>query len=595
MARKNTHINKTAVNGAEQFAKRHAEMQANGYTPLMPSYKRIVRDNSEGYTPNLHDVINSHLHGSEKPDGKKERREVPLLYVSSGNEEVKGVPVDVGTKGLGYIEWGAGNRWPNICALLTSMLPYTAAGWKFNTDLCAGMGPQAMYRYTQYVGGNVTEKEIPFDSAGTLLKGQIIDLYKQLNALDAQSAANNTQPLSGEASHESSNTATAATQALRKEIESQISEKNENYDKWQKPMTELSEFLANNNLMHVTLALAGDQMMFGMSFPEIVINQKSVGSVWKPKVTGICYRPAHTCRLERMDSQNRINYVYCSNRWWDKPYIEASGEGIDPIAAYPALSAGSPYKDLSDFVRTAREKNVSVEQRPTRFIMPTYYPTPGRPYYPQVAWHSIFGGSIYEMAATIVDDRATRRKNSNVIGRVIYIHHEYLNQLFVQQDAEDKRSIDDLRDTLYDELNTWLSNRDNSGQALLAFTFIGRDNKEHKSFEIVEIESASNASAEANKTELQEISSIIFFAMGLDAKLIGNTPGDTRSSGGTDLRERYLLKQIQMSPTASIILKPLDVATRFNDWDTHLVWRIRREVLTTLDNSKTGITAAQTQ
>lgn len=108
-------------------------------------------------------------------------------------------------------------------------------------------------------------------------------------------------------------------------------------------------------------------------------------------------------------------------------------------------------------------------------------------------------------------------------------------------------------------------------------------------WEIVEIETKANDQANADKTELQEISSIIFFAMGLDAKLIGNTPGDTASSGGTDLRERFLVKQIQFAPLQQLMIRPLEVLSRFNDWDEHLVWQIDREVLTTLDNSKTGV------
>lgn len=110
----------------------------------------------------------------------------------------------------------------------------------------------------------------------------------------------------------------------------------------------------------------------------------------------------------------------------------------------------------------------------------------------------------------------------------------------------------------------------------------------------MEIETKANDQANADKTELQEISSIIFFAMGLDAKLIGNTPGDTASSGGTDLRERFLVKQIQFAPLQQLMIRPLEVLSRFNDWDEHLVWQIDREVLTTLDNSKTGVAKQET-
>ena len=49
-----------------------------------------------------------------------------------------------------------------------------------------------------------------------------------------------------------------------------------------------------------------------------------------------------------------------------------------------------------------------------------------------------------------------------------------------------------------------------------------------------------------------------------------------------------------MSSTQQLLLRPYYVVRDINDWDPrHLRFRIKREVLTTLDNSKTGITAAQ--
>lgn len=205
-------------------------------------------------------------------------------------------------------------------------------------------------------------------------------------------------------------------------------------------------------------------------------------------------------------------------------------------------------------------------------------------------WHSIFAGSIFEYAFTIVDDRLTRKRNSNIIGRVIYIHQDYLSGLFRQQGEKQTKTIAQIQSEVFESINSWLSNSDNAGQALISSVFTGPDGKEHKAWEVIEIESKAKDQSEADKTELQEISSIIFFAMGLDSKLIGNTPGDVGSSGGTDLRERFLVKQIQFAPMQQLMLRPLEVLSRFNGWDEHLIWEIDREVLTTLDNSKTGIT-----
>ena len=495
------------------------------------------------------------------------------------------MPTDdkIGTKGLGYMQWGANNQLPNIVSLLMSILPYTAAGHKFNVDLVTGLGPQPMYHYTQYVGGNITEKDIPYESAGTLLKGMMLDIRRQLSQSD-RSRSDSPSP-------------------LQSALEERLAELQADYDEWKRTNDELQDFLERNNLLQTYLHLAADQILLGMCFPEIELQQTYIDdntnravktTAWKPKAVGLRYRPAHTTRLERMDDQNHINYVYISNQWYDNT-VAKDGEDYK-IDAIPTLSPDSPVADLRRALRETRNSNVTKSRRPTRFVLPTHYPTPGRPYYPIPSWWSIFAGGIYEYAYTMIDDRATAKKNSNVIGRIIYIHNDYLMQMYNQMALDTDEKKRKFRDELFSEINTFLRDKDNMGKPLVSFKFRDGNGNTTNAWEIVEIESNSKNTAEANQKELQEISSIIFFAMSLDSRLVGNTPGTESSHGGTDLRERYLLKQIQMSPTQQLILYPLQVISTHNEWDRkHLRWSVKREVMTTLDNSKTGVTAAATE
>lgn len=594
------------VRGAAELAKTTRSLRDEGFSVLPGHY-----NTGGGHTVEWGEVVSSQLHCGTSAD--MARGQIPLLYASSGNEQMI---TSCGTPGLGWMEWGMGNRLPNVVSLLTLLMPFTAASWKFNTDLVSALGPRPKYRYSQYVCGNLVTRLVPYADAGVLIKGRIVDLMRQIANLrredmqDAMTAAETPDKDDGEKTFEylipdsidKTDKAQSVNADLIAELEAQLAELREDYDEWQQTNEKVRQFVSNNNLPQTFLELFGDEEMLGMCFPEIQLNAQQVGNdgkpvssaMWKPEIVGISARKAHTCRLERMDKANRINYVYVSNRWYDTPVVDMT-HSIAEIAAIPALSGQSPVADIERRVREARAKNVRPADRPTRFILPSHYPTPGRPYYPLVPWHSIYGGDIYEYGATIISDRFTRRKNSNVIGRVIYINNDYLNSLYIQMQADTADKKNALRDKCFAEINSWLRNRDNSGQSLVAFTFTGADGKEHESFKIVEIESASKQSAEANQTELAEVSSVIFYAMGLDAQLVGNTPGAASGGkGGTDLRERYLLKQIQKSPTQRLVLKIMDVVRDFNKWDTdHLVWEIERETLTTLDNSKTGITTQQ--
>ena len=578
----------TTVSSISELQQRSEELKALGYEAVRPAaYTRPNMDGSRTFS--WGDYAHSMLTSSTSADSGAARREISTVFGSSGGEN-KAVPQNVGTPGLGFMEWGLGNRLPNIVYLLSKMSPFPAAGIDFVKKILVGRGPVAKYHYTRYVGGNITEKNIPFASAGTLLRGQIADLKvkeKQLSESENEKSRSEAQfaPSAPSLSEPNSSEDSEEMKSLK-----------ENLAEWERTNKELQEFIDNNDLHHTYLDMAGDMSLMSQCFCEIQLNQRQLDkdghpvptSQWNPKVVGLKHRSVFTTRLERMDDQYRINYAYTSNQWLDSTQVQTSLKPEDMrIAAVPYLAADTAVKDLDRRVREARQQRVSRKNRPTRFIMsPRDF---GGPYYADALWHSIFAGSIFEYAFTIVDDRLTRKRNSNIIGRVIYIHQEYLKSLYTQQGENKSKTMAQIQQEVFSDINTWLSNPDNAGQALISAVFTGLDGKEHKAWEIVEIESKANSQAQAEKTELQEISSIIFFAMGLDSKLIGNTPGDATSSGGTDLRERFLVKQIQFAPLQQLMLRPLEVITRVNKWDSHLVWQIDREVLTTLDNSKTGV------
>lgn len=582
----------TTVSNLSELQQRSEELQSQGYEAVLPGAFCAPKQGGSSVC-SWGDYIHQKLTASATmtgAEGNAARREISAVFGSSGGEN-KAKPQGVGTPDLGFMEWGLGNRLPNLVYLLSKMSPFTAAGVDFVKKILVGRGPSPKYHYTQYVGGNITEKTISYASAGTLLRGQIADLKakeKQMSDSDNQSSQSDNQ------FSKSVNQLSQSANNSDSEDSEEMKSLKAAFEEWKRTNKEMQEFIENNDLHKTYLEMAGDMSLMSQCFCELQLNQRQLDengrpvptSQWNPKIVGIKPRSVFTTRLERMDSQYRINYAYLSNQWLDS--TQTLTETDRRIAAVPYLAADTAVADLNRHVREARQQRVSRKNRPTRFIMsPRDF---GGPYYADAMWHSIFAGSIFEYAFTIIDDRLTRKRNSNIIGRVIYIHQEYLKQLYTQQGENKSKTMAQIQQEVFTDINRWLSNPDNAGQALISAVFTGLDGKEHKAWEIVEIETKANSQAQAEKTELQEISSIIFFAMGLDSKLIGNTPGDATSSGGTDLRERFLVKQIQFAPLQQLMLRPLEVISRFNEWDSHLVWQIDREVLTTLDNSKTGVT-----
>ena len=588
MKKKAQHPNLVTVRSADALRREQDRLAKQGYIPA-PMPNDFGHDSSGEDGRTWGDYIHARLMCNEHG---RSSNSFPTVHLSSGSEVT--VEDNIGTKGLGYMAWGLYNNNPNVVSQMREISPYTASAHRFNVDLCEGKGPRPVYAYVQYVGGNITEKRVAYKDAGVLLKGWIRDLKRELSKIEAD----NHQNPDGE--YELPFSAGTSDSELEKDICEQIEKLEADYKEWEKTNDEIQELLQRNNLHLTYLSLVEDMQDQNICFPEITLNKRSLDSegknlptnLWTPKITGLRYRSAHTCRLERKDKNGRINYVYVSNKWLDQDNITIKPED-QKIDALPALDPQSPLTDLERIIRETRRENGSIRRRPTRFILPIAYPSAGRPYYPIPAWQSIFSGDIYEYLMTMISDRNKRRRNSNVIGRIIDLNNEYMERLYFRAKADTPAAKGEIFSKLRNQINSFLEDRENTGKPLVAYTFVGQDGKVYESWKIVEIEANNKQTAEANQKELAEISSVVFFAFGLDSRLVGNSPGDVASSGGTDLRERFLLKQVQMSPMQQLMLLPLYLIKYYNKYDEHLEWEIPREVLTTLDNSKTGIVNAE--
>lgn len=608
------HPNVTVVTSRKEFEREAQRLRKEGFIEV-PGF---LGGGSGTIQADYGDYISASL-SCEQSVGEKGMVKLPILPMSSGG--AIHIKAQNGYEG-NMMSWGAGNKAPNVVSFFCSLLPYTAAALKFNIDMCCGMGPRPMYSYSQYVGGNITHKTIPYEDAGVLLKGWIRDLKRELQQLAPQNDDDITGTRNTEMSKSGDNGISSATvpggspsgdNSLSEDIREQIETLEKESATWEQTNAEVKAFLENNNLLQTFQHLYSDMLQYNICFPEFELQQtylvptgrkkdngepemQSVpASMWAPKVVGLKWRNAKTIRLEQLTKENRIEHVFVSNAWLSSPEQTVITKDSDfKVDALPALSYQSPAADMERLARNARAVNAGKNARPTHVVMPVIYNEYGHPYYPVPAWYSVFSGDVYTYASLLIADRKKRRDNANVIGRILYLNDEYMQRLYHQRACTTDEEKKKLFNEVISSINQFLKNRDNMGEPLLAYTFKDADGKVYKSWEIVEVEENNKSQAEANKEELAEISSIILFAWGVDSQLIGNTPGTTTRSGGTDLRERYLLKQINMSTMQSLVMNSLNVVKTRNQWDTHLTWQIKKEVLTTLDNSKTGLTEAET-
>lgn len=415
----------------------------------------------------------------------------------------------------------------------------------------------------------------------------------------------------------------------------QISRLEKQYKTWGRTNAKIQQFERDNNQARFAHDVATDLVQFNIAFVEVQLSQDATrqknAAQWRPVITGLRWRDALSCRKEEYDENGISRYIYVSNQWLDPTHtaLQVPGtpesEGQYAIAAIPALDPQAPLADLTAKIRAYRSaaahaqdalRNYMTEHpdatadedkqlatllanaayyenpanRPTRFILPVEYRTSGRFYYPQPAYWSIYK-DIYKYAANIIHDRAIRKQNENMFSYVLYVHQQYLTQLTNQLDAQKtEKEKQAYKQAEINKIKNFLANKQNNGSTLAACTFSGPDGKDHDAFRVERINFAnSKQNAEADSTEITDLSSLICFACEVHPDLIGATPGGASSSGGTYQREMLLINQAKKANLQQIMLAPYALLRDFNGLDKNLSHKIKQKTLTTLDASKTGM------
>lgn len=482
------------------------------------------------------------------------------------------IPVNVegvGTNGKGYVPWGHANRLPNFIFQTGYSLPYIARSLSYSRDTIVGLGCEFMYRFTRYSNGTVTTKMIPYQDAGLLIRHRIMELEAQTST---QATMTNYVPSSGEPRV---GTVDYELKLLR-----------EDYEEWERVSEEVSKFCQENSISKHMEQCMTDMVPLEMYFPMIGLSRGEPNKDWEPKIVSIKHIDCVAARLEEMDENRNINFVYHSDVWRGYGGFSLLQPKEGEIVAYPALPEEGYLQALRRIVKM--KKKVGVRSRPTWFVIPRRRPSMNSLYYTQPTWFSVYTSKLYDYAFTMISDRASAKLNGTMFGKLIMVNNEYMQRLMANNGCDTKEKKKEFREQFKKSIDEFLKDRRNNGATAMFDTVIGPDGKPIDSVRIIDVPlNAENVTA--NKTELTEISNAIFLTMGIHSAIIGNDISSSGSNGGTVQRELDLLKQKQLSPMQKDYLDFLNFIRDFNNWDPkHGEWVSKQMSLTTLDASKTG-------
>lgn len=489
------------------------------------------------------------------------------------------IPVNiegVGSNGRGYIPWGPANRLPNFIFQTGYSSPYIGRSLSYTRDTIVGLGCEYMYRFTRYSNGTVTTKMIPYEDAGLLIRSRIMELEAQVAS--RQTPGN---PL-----------VTNITQFLPEgeprpgTIDYELQLLREDYKTWDRVNKEVKEFCQNNSISKHMMQCMTNFVPLEMYFPLIGLSRDDDQKEWNPKIKSIKQIDCVSARVEEMDEDRNINYVYYSDVWRGYGGFDSLLLKPGEVVAYPVLPEDEPLVALRKIVK--KKKKVGVRSRQCWYCIPRRMPSLNSLYYTQPTWFSVYSSRLYDYASTMISDRASAKLNGTMFGKLIFVNKEYMDSMMAANNCTTKEQRLSFRKQFKKSIDDFLRDRRNNGATAMFDTFVSPNGDLWDSVKIVDVPlNAENVSA--NKTELTEISNAIFLTMGIHSAIIGNDISASGSNGGTVQRELDLLKQKQLSPMQKDYLDFLNFIRDFNDWDPqHGEWVSKQMSLTTLDASKTG-------
>lgn len=339
-----------------------------------------------------------------------------------------------------------------------------------------------------------------------------------------------------------------------------------------KSVQEIFEFLDDNNYSLIQQELVADLSLLHNGFIEFIFNKAGT------KIVQMRFKEAAFSRLTVANDKGQIEYHCYSSKW--------AKDTKDDVVVTPLLDYDNPLHDLK--VRMGKKpgengKRNKVNDR--RFIMHIGKPSPGKFYYQKAYWWSIFESHWYDLSCAIPEFKMNLLKNQMVIKYHIQIRKDFFSDLFKTEGITDKKKQVTRRTEFYQQLEDFLSGKENAGKNLVSDIDYGLLDKniERSDIKITPIESFIKGGEYIEDSE--EASNAICYAMGVHPSLQGASPGKSKNINGTEARELFIIKQSLMKPVRELLIQPLKIVKAINDWPQDIDFIIPNIMLTTLDKN----------
>jgi len=305
---------------------------------------------------------------------------------------------------------------------------------------------------------------------------------------------------------------------------------------------DVMEFFKLNRLNLQWIDLIGSLEIFANGWLECILNKG------KDRINKVYVKDPAYSRNGKMDPKSpRIPFLFYSAQWADGNPNEDDGSLVKIPMFHPDKYDGSKYKD-------------------PKFAYPVFYRSFNKSYYHLSVWNGLRTGGWMAIANMVPELKKAIMKNQMTIKYHIEIPDDYFSNRYPSPDfTKEEREAKKL--SVLEEMNSFLSDVENSGKSFLTFTFYNKFKQEYISgWKINVID--NKLKDDAYLPDSQAANSEILFSLGVDPCLIGaGIPGGKLGAGsGSDKREAFWMLNAEMGVYRQISLEPLYFIRDFNGW-----------------------------
>ncbi len=262
-----------------------------------------------------------------------------------------------------------------------------------------------------------------------------------------------------------------------------------------------------------------------------------------------CHESTDT-RWEIRSTKGYIENVYISPDW--ERYNDTNKE----TKKLPVINR---YRHSVDDLKNTGNKEL---------IYPLAFPSPGRGYYQEAAWHVLLKSWI-PIAKAIPAYKASILANQLAVRTIIEVPEWYWTDRYKNWSALDDVKRKEIVKAEHAAFNAFFSEK-NKGKSLMVDAKNKKQGIEYAAWKITNLNAAIPEGAFIEDS--QEADAHIFKNMKVNPTLFGNTAGKDLSGGGSgsNARVAWNTYQLMIKPHAMLILEPLHYVARYNGWTKRL-------------------------